>query len=71
MPRKTTITGEDNTADEIETTVDPQPIEQIITLKLKQRAYWRGELCEAGTPFDYPKAQANEILTNTELFTAA
>jgi hypothetical protein len=73
MSRKSDTAGKSEDVSETSTPPEPrveQPVEQIITLKLRQRAYWRGELCEAGTLFDYPKVIASEILTTTELFDA-
>jgi len=47
------------------------PEGEVVTLRLKQQAYWKGEFCKEGTPFTYPRAEAEQILKTTELFTAA
>lgn len=70
MPRKTE-TSEDQTSETVEPVAPVESVEPIVTLTLKQRAYWRGELCEAGATFAYPKTQADEILATTELFMTA
>jgi len=64
MPRKSDTDGSEA---DVAPEVQSEPVE-IVTLKLRQRAYWRGELCEAGHTFDYTKAEADHLRETTELF---
>ena len=72
MPRKSDTDGQDQSTEETETAATPvEQGDHIVTLKLRQRAYWRDGLHEAGELFDYPKADADHLLTTTELFDVA
>jgi hypothetical protein len=67
MKTSINIDGDEEKVEEIQ----QAPVEQIVTLKLKTRAFWKEGLQEAGTRFDYPKAEADRLLTTTELFEVA
>ncbi len=71
MPKKKDPTAED-TADVRDELTEPNPVpelkDDVVTLKLKQNAYWAGVWRPQGWTQDFPRAEALELLRTTGLF---